>query len=136
MKSKVRLAIFDKDLKARTYKKFPVSDDGDQIQVKSGGSGHWMPEFDNNSFIELPYRSIFSPWRRSWRRIYFVRKGAKACVDFKTPTTPGPDPDLVKDAAGKVIVDRLGKSKQEAAWWQWALLALNFIILLKVLGMI
>ena len=53
MTKKVKLAIFDKDLKARTVKEYPISDNGEQIKVVSGGEGHFMPKFDNDSFIEL-----------------------------------------------------------------------------------
>jgi len=54
MSKKVKLAIVDKDLKARTVKKYPVSDSGEQIRIVSGGEGHFMPYFDNESFIEFP----------------------------------------------------------------------------------
>jgi len=79
----VKIAIYDRDLKAREYKKYPVSKDGSKISVRSGGKRNFNPTFDNDSYIELPYRSPFSFWKISWDRIYFARNGAKACVRFR-----------------------------------------------------
>ena len=77
---KVELAIIDTDLKARTFKKFPVSSDGRKIDVISGGKGYFMPQFDNDSFIELP-----RPWYLGggWKRIHIAVRGAKACFRFR-----------------------------------------------------
>ena len=72
MVEKVKLAIIDKDLKARIFKKYPLTDDGAKIKVVESGKGMFKPEIDTASYIELPARSIFPPWRRTWNRIYFV----------------------------------------------------------------
>ena len=136
MSKKVKLAIFDKDLKARTVKKYPVSDSGEQIKVKSGGDGHFMPSFDNESFIEFPKRAFPALWRISWDRVYFARKGAKTCVNFKTAKVEGPDPELVLEAAGTEMLRNLGKEKQETSLISYITLALLIIVLLNLLGVV
>ena len=136
MTKKVKLAIFDKDLKARSYKMYPVTDDGLKIRVKSGGKGNFKPTFDNDSFIDFPYRSLFSPWKISWKRVYFVSNGAKACVNFKTEKIPEFDPEAVMDAAGATMLKDLGKEKQDMTWQTWAQLAISVVILLYVMGVI
>lgn len=83
MTKKVRLAVFDRDLKAREFGDFELTGDGSKISVRKGGKRNFNPTLDNDSFIELPYRSMFSPWKVSWRRIYFARNGAKSCVRFR-----------------------------------------------------
>jgi len=135
MADKLELAIIDEDLKARTVKKYPVSDSGYQIKVKKGGEAHFMPKFDNDSFIDLP-RKLFFPFKTGWRRIYFAKKGAKKCVNFKTGEVHGPDPERVMEAAGSTMLKDLGKEKQETSMFMWIQLALTVIILLKVLGVI
>ena len=56
MSKKVKLAVIDDDLKIRTLKNYDVSASGNKVSVMSGGEGHFMPSFDNNSFNIL---SIF-----------------------------------------------------------------------------
>ena len=136
MTKMIKLAIFDKDFKARTVAKYPVSDTGEQIKVKSGGEGHFMPSFDNDSYIEFPKRDLSSFWRVSWDRVYFVSKGSKACVNFKTEKVEGPDPELVKIAAGSTMLKDLGKEKSDTALITYVMLGLLLIITLKVLGVI
>ena len=136
MTKKVKLAIFDIDLKARTVKKYPVSESGDKIKVKSGGEGHFMPSFDVESYIEFPRRSFPALWRISWDRVYFARKGAKSCVNFDTEKVAGPDPELVLEAAGTEMLRNLGKEKSETPMISYISLALLIIILLYQLGVI
>lgn len=136
MSKKVKLAIFDGDLKARTVKKYDVSDSGDKIKVKSGGEGHFMPSFDNDSFIEFPYRALTSFWRISWDRIYFVRKGSKTCVNFETEEAGGPDAEVVLEAAKNTILQNLGTEKTETPMISYITLALVVIVLLYVAGVI
>lgn len=83
MTTKVETAVFDRDLKAREFKKFELTDDGSKIRIRSGGKRNFNPTLDNDSFIELPFRSLLTLWKISWRRIYFVRNGARACVRFR-----------------------------------------------------
>ena len=136
MSKKVKLAIFDKDLKARTVGKFPVSDSGEQIKVKSGGDGHFMPSFDNESYIEFPRRKFPAFWIIYWDRVYFARKGAKECVNFKTGKVEGPDPELVIEAAGTEMLRNLGKEKTETPITTYIMLALLLFITLNLLGVV
>jgi len=131
---KVTLAIVDKDLKARTVKQYPVSDSGEQIKVMSGGEAHFMPYFDNDSFIEFP--------RPRWmgggfKKVYFAKKGAKKCINFKTETVHGPDPEDMKRAVASSLLDKLGKEKQDfPSWLIYAILLLVIGTALKVFGVI
>ena len=136
MTKKVKLAIFDKDLKARTYENFPLSKDGSRISVRRGGKRNFNPTFDMDSYIEFPARSLVPPFRIKWNRVYFVRNGAKACVDFKTGTVAGPDPDMVMEAAEAEILKGIGKDKQETPLILYILLAAIALILFKVFGVI
>ena len=136
MSKKVKLAIFDSDLKARTVKKYPVTDDGSKIRVVSGGENHFMPSFDNDSFIEFPRRSLLPPFGIKWDRVYFARKKAKKCVNFKTGEVPGPDPELVKKAAGMTMLTELGKDKTDIHPLFYIMLLILLGIALKVFGVI
>lgn len=136
MTKKVKLAIFDKDLKARTFESFPISKDGSRISVRRGGKRNFNPTFDQESFIELPYRSIIPPFSTKWNRVYFVRNGAKACVNFKTETILEPDPELVMQAAEAEILKGIGKDKQDTPMIQYIMIFLLIGILLKVFGVI
>jgi len=130
MTKKVELAVFDKDLKVRTLGKFHVSKDGTKIAVKRGGKGNFNPTFDNESFIEFPKRF------GGWRRIYLVRKGANACVNFKTGKVEGPDPELVIEAAGSEILRGIGKEKEETPLITYITLAAIILVALKIFGVI
>lgn len=135
MTKKVKLAIFDEDLKARTVGHYEVTD-GNQIRVKSGGEAHFMPHFDNYSYLEFPRRSLLPPFKTRWDRIYIVRKGAKQCVNFKTEKVEGPDPQLVKDAAAKIMLDKLGDQEEPTPLSTWVTIALLVLIFLIQLGVI
>lgn len=126
MAKKVKLAIFDRDLKARTVKKYPISDNGEQIKVVSGGEGHFMPKFDNDSFIEMP--KMIGPFQVGWEKIYFARKLAKKCVNFKSPEVFGPDPEQLKKSIGSTLLDQLGQEKPAFPSW------IIYLILLIVIG--
>ena len=132
MARKLKLAVFDIDGKA-TLRSYPVSDSGDRIRVKKGGEGHFMPQFDHTSFIELA-----RPWYKGGgsERIYFARKGAKKCVNFKTGVVGDPDPELVKIAAGSTMLKDLGKEKQEMTWQTWMMLGILILLLLYQMGVI
>lgn len=136
MSKKVILAVFDKDLKARTYGKYPISKDGSKILVRAGGKRNFNPTFDNDSFIEFPYRSLLSPWKTSFRRVYFVRNGAKACVDFQTETVLDPDPELVIKAAENKILQSIGSEKTETPLILYVLLLIVLAIAGKLFGVI
>ena len=123
-------------MKARTYRNFPVTDDGAKIQVKRGGKANFNPSFDNDSFIELPKRALFRPWKVNWHRVYFAPNGAKACVNFQTETVLEPDPSLVMKAASSEMLQNLGKEKPETSFLTYLQLGLLIFIVLKLLGVI
>jgi hypothetical protein len=133
---KVRLAIYDKDLKARTYKKFDLTNDGAKIRVKTGGKGNFNPEIDNDSFVELPKRAFLRPWITNWQRIYFVPNWGKKCVNFQTSKVLDPDPDSVRKAASTTMLNNLGKEKAETSLLTYIMLGLLIFIALKLLGVI
>ena len=136
MTKKVKLAIIDKDLKARTFKMYPLTEDGTKIKVTEAGKGYFMPEIDTDSYIELPSRSLIPPFKLKWNRIYFAIKGTKKCIDFKTGTVKDPDPSLVLKAAGTTMLMNLGKEKQETELIIYIILAAVIGIALKIFGVI
>ena len=95
-----------------------------------------MPSFDNTSFIDFPVRYPWSFWKTSYERIYFARKLAKKCVNFKTGELSGPSPEFVKEMAAKVMLDKLNKQKQETVWQIWLILVVSIFTLLQVMGVI
>jgi len=130
------LAVYDKDLKARVYKNFPVSDDGAKIMVRKGGRANFNPAIDNESFIEFPKRSLLRPWVTNWQRVYFAPNGAKKCVNFQTKTILDPDPSLVLKAAGTEMLRNLGKEKIETPVLTYIMLFLLVVAVLKLFGVI
>ena len=125
MGDKVKLAIFDGTLKIQ-IKKYPISESGKQIKVVSGGENHFMPQFDNYSYLEFPKKFLF--WTIGHERIYFVQKGAKKCIDFKTGTVSGPDLEQLKQSIGAVLLDKLGHEEPPIPAW------IIYLILITVLG--
>ena len=135
MSKKVKIAVFDKDLKARIVGKFELTTNGEQIKIKTGGKANFKPYFDNESFLEFP-KKIWEFWKPEWSRMYFVRKGAKTCVNFKTETVEGPDPELVMEAAGNEILRNIGKDKKETTLVAYLTLGALVLLIMKVFGMI
>jgi hypothetical protein len=125
MPRKVKLAVFDNDLKAE-IKKYPISDSGNHILVVKGGESHFMPRFDNDSFLEIPKK--FLRWNRGYERLYFAKKGAKKCVNFKTEETFGPNPEELKKAISSTLLTKIGKPEANFPAW------LIYLILLIVIG--
>ena len=134
MSDKVKLAVIDEDLKIRSLKKHDVSATGNKITVVSGGEGHFMPSFDNDSFLEFK-----QPWYKGggWERIYFAKKRAKACIDFKAEKVYGPDPEEMKRAVGSTLLSEIGKERTVfPVWILYVLLLATIGIALKVFGVI
>lgn len=135
---KIKVGIFDNDFKLRTIKNYEVSDDGTQIRIVSGGEGHWMPKFDNNSFLEFPsWKKYLIFGARSWKRLYFVKRKGEKCVDFHTGVTSGPSPEESKKAIGTTLLGKIGQDKLEIPLYISVILILNLvfsIIIMRVLG--
>lgn len=136
MTKKVKVAVFDRDLRVRTSGNFPLTQDGSKIAVRSGGKRHFNPSFDNDSFLEFSKRSYIPPFKRSWERVYIIRNGARKCVNFQTELVTGPDPKLVMDAASNKLLETIGKDKVETPILLYIILAFVAITALKVLGVI
>ena len=126
MGKKVKLAIIDVDLKARTIGHYPVSEDGTKIRVLSGGEAHFMPKFDNDSFIEFPKK--FLGRQVGWERIHIVKKGAKECVNFKTGDPSSLDIEQVKKSVGATLLNKIGEKKEPFPSW------IIYLILVTVIG--
>lgn len=130
---RIKLAIYDKDLKARSYGKFPVSQDGTKIRVKRGGTENFNPEFDNETYIELP-NPAWMLWKPKWERLYIVPNGSPKCVNFKTQTVLEPDPEKVMKAAENKILENIGREKIEVPLVMYLMFAALILIAMKVFG--
>lgn len=133
---KVAVAIIDNDMVCRVGK-YPISDDGTQIRIQSGGEGHFMPKFDLHSALDLPRRKKFFLFGSLiYQKIYFVKKRGERCINFKTEEVPGPSPEELKQAVGATMLRDIGKVKQDTTLLQYVMLGALFLILMKVFGMI
>ena len=131
MTKKLKLAILDGDNRARTVKKYPISASGKQIQVMKGGEAHFMPSFNNDSYIELPKRFLF--FNTGYERLYIVKKGAKKCVNFKTQEVSYPDIEQMKESVGATLLNKIGDKKEAfPSWTIYLILATVIGIALKV----
>jgi len=112
--TKVNLAVIDTDLTIRTLKKYPLSSNGRQIFVSSGGTEHFMPTITNTSYLEFPTRKRYYLFgARMYKKIYFAMNKAKKCIDFASGEVDIPSPEEMKKAVGKLIVGKIGQDKQE-----------------------
>lgn len=135
MTEKVLLAVVDSDLKIRTLKKYPLSSNGRQIEVCSGGEGHFMPKITNTSYIEFPYRKLSTFWVISYRRIYFAMNKAKKCIDFESGEVSLPSPEELKKALGSTMLGMIGKDEQGLIWWHWAVIIFNLLTFFLIINM-
>ena len=128
------------DLRIRTLKSYPLSTNGRQVNVTSGGENHFMPAITNTSYLEFPSRKRFILFgTRSYKRIYFAINKSKHCIDFKTGPVSGPSTEEMKKALANTMLDQIGKEKQDMNWWNWAVLMfsfLSFLILLATSGVL
>ena len=136
MTKKVKVAIFDQDLKIRQFGQFPLTSDGSKINIRSGGKGHFNPSFSNTSYLEFPYRGFSTLFRIQYRRVYIVRNNANKCVNFDTEEVPAPDPDEVMKAAGAKILENMGRETQETPFILYLILGTIVGIALKIFGVI
>lgn len=108
MGNKVKLVVYDANLKGQVGN-YEVSDSGDKIKVVSGGEGHFMPSFDNDSYLELPKK--FLGRTIGYEKVYFAPKRSKACVNFKAPKAEAPDPEEIDRAIGSLVLEKMGQDK-------------------------
>lgn len=139
MVRKLETAVFDNDLRCHVGK-YEISEDGTQIRIKSGGDSHFMPTFNNDTFLELPKRKKYLLFgEQLYRRLYIVKKKASACVDFRVepPEIPLPDREQLKRSLAATSLDKIGKPEQIfPSWIIWVILATNLILVLYQLGVI
>lgn len=128
MTKKIKVAIFDASQRAE-IKNCEITDDGQKIRIKSGGKAHFMPSFDNTSYLDMKTTL-------GYKRIYFVRKNASSCMNFQTEKVPMPDPKQVIDATGAELVTNFGKEKIDIPWYVYLIMLLLLGIALKVYGVI
>jgi len=141
MVEKVNVAIFGADYQVVPIKKYEVDESGSKIRINpKGGKGHFMPSFTNTSYLDIPTYPkylFFGPMK--YRRTYFVRKMASACVDFFTPFVPLPDVQQVMNAADSELIRNFGKEEKSIPWQTWAAFIfslLTFILMLNLSGVI
>ncbi len=132
--TKVNLAIIDMDLTIRTLKKYPLSSNGRQIHISSGGTEHFMPVISNTSYLEFPTRKRYLLFgARMYKKIYFAMNKAKNCVDFASGDVSIPSPEEMKKAIAALMIGRIGQDKQETPLVQWLILAgVGFSILFQM----
>lgn len=139
MTRKVETAIFDNDLRCHVGK-YVISEDGTQIRIKSGGESHFMPTFNNDTFLELPKRKKYLLFgEQLYRRLYIVKKKASACVDFRGEPVkiPLPDREQLKQSLAATSLNKIGKPEQNfPSWIIWVILATNLLLVLSQLGVI
>ena len=135
--TKVNLAVIDKDLKIRTLKRYPLSSNGRQIEVVSGGEGHFMPIITNTSYIEFPsWKRYYLFGERTHKRVYFAMNKAKKCIDFESGEVSLPSPEEMKKAMSATMLGMIGKDKPETPIITYILLLLLLGIAAKVFGVI
>ena len=145
MTTKVKTAIFGKDLRI-TLKDYPLSKNGNKIDIVSGGEGYFMPEIGPTNFLDWPKRKrflFFGPW--VYQRIFFSVKKGERCLDFakqiayydeetkNAVVLYGPDEEAVKEAVANLLATRIGKDTEtKTPWYIWAIL----VISLSCLGLL
>ena len=133
--TKVNLAIIDSDLTIRTLKKYPLSANGRQIFVISGGEAHFMPVISNTSYLEFPTRKRYLFFgARMYKKIYFAMNKSKKCVDFASGEVDLPSLEELKKAIAATLLHRIGQDKQETPLVLWLILAGVFFNILFQMG--
>ena len=120
---KVKVAIFDRDLRVET-KKYKISSSGSKISIRRGGKRNFNPSFTETSYLEMP--KGFG--RRE--RVYFVRSNSSKCVDFATGEVSGPDPVQVSEAVEADLIKNFGKEDKTVPWYNYVTMGLLFLIIL------
>lgn len=132
--TKVWLAIIDADLTIRSIKKYPLSKNGKQINVISGGTGHFMPAITNTSYVLYPYRSFPFLWKKQYKRVYFAVNKAVKCIDFESGEVPLPSSEQLNESLANTMIGQIGKDNQGMVWWQYAVTLFSFLTFLMMLS--
>jgi hypothetical protein len=134
MTRKVKVALFDKDLRVE-FKKFPLTSDGLKIDITQGGKAHFKPKIGPTHSLDIPKRKkylFFGEW--VYEPTYFAMKWSKKVIDFKTPEVTGPDPAEVMRAAGNKILESKGKQKTEVPIIMYFIVLILLAIAVKIFG--
>lgn len=131
---KVKVAIFDADGRCK-IEKHPLSTNGKQININSGGTEHFMPHFDRNCILQIPRLKKFLFFgERSFEPVYFVANKAKKCVNFSIPEVYGPSPEELKNAVGALIATKIGTAGITIPWYISVLLGVLLLLQLWALS--
>lgn len=129
MGRKIRVCVFDNDHRV-TEKDYELSEAGDRINIVAGGAGYFMPEIDNDSFLEFPsWKKFILFGERTYKRKYFVNNRAKKCYNFKTGEISHPDLEGLKRALANDQLGKIGTEKESSPWQLNLVVLLAFIIL-------
>lgn len=127
---KVKVAIYDNDLRVRKVKKFELSDDGTQIRIVQGGANHFMPQIDNDSFLDIPrFKKFLLFGEKQYEKTFFVKNKGEKCVNFKTEKAFGPSPEVIDDAVGALVLSKVGTEKPPMPWYITVMLVLILLLL-------
>lgn len=121
---KVKVVIFGRHLQVEVGK-YELSSKESKIKIRTGGKRNFNPSFNETS--HLVYPKLFG---RS-ERVYFVRNGAEACIDFKSkhPEIKGPDQQQVVEAAEAEIIRNFGKESKDTPWYVYVMLGMLALII-------
>ena len=125
---KVKVVIFGRHLEA-DIGKYELSSKESKIKIRTGGKRNFNPSFTETSHLMMP-KFI------GRERVYFVRNGADACIDFKTeqPEIEGSSQDQIIEAAEAEIIRNFGKESKDTPFYVYimlGLLALIIVILMQ-----
>lgn len=136
MADKVKVAIYNNDLRISSINEYEISQDGTQIKIVPDGAGTWKPEFTSTTYLEQPRRKWYPPFHKYWERVYFVpRKGAK-CVDFATGTATGPKQEDLDNAITSVGLKNLGQDEQKTSPILYLVAFLDIIMMLILIQIV
>jgi hypothetical protein len=137
MGKKVKVFVFDNDHRVEE-KEYELNEAGDKIAIVKEGAGYFMPEIDNDSFLEFPsWKKYLLVGERTYKRRYFVNNRGKKCYNFKTGEISLPDIEGLKKAIANDQLAKLGSEETKTPWQVNLILLLSllmFIILANISG--
>lgn len=134
--TKVKVAIYDADLRVRKIGYYPLNADGTKIKIQSGGDGHFMPSIEKGSCLEFPKRSMIPPFRKTYERVYIIKNKGSKPVNFETEETFGFSTKEIMNAARSEIIANFGKTKTEVPMIFYIIMLILLAIAGKVFGVI
>jgi len=138
MADKIKTAIFGKDLRVK-LENHKLNASGNKISIIPEGAGYFMPEIGPTTFLDWPSHKkflFFGP--RTYKRVFFVEKKGAKCIDFGLGgILYGPDLEQLKKANMVLLAEKIGQDAQKGTpWYVWAILGLNLLIFLNIIGVI